>query len=45
MTRAAVISVHDAGSADAVVERLREAGQWSEGDPPILIVFDAGYDI
>jgi hypothetical protein len=28
-----------------VVGRLRAAGQWREGDPPILIVFDAGYDI
>jgi hypothetical protein len=28
-----------------VVVRLREAGQWAEGDPPILVVFDAGYDI
>jgi len=28
-----------------VVDRLREAGQWREGDPPILVVFDAGYDV
>lgn len=28
-----------------VVDRLRQAGQWAEGDPPILVVFDAGYDI
>jgi DDE superfamily endonuclease len=28
-----------------VVDRLRQAGQWGEGDPPILVVFDAGYDI
>ncbi|HYS39015.1 MAG TPA: transposase, partial [Pseudonocardiaceae bacterium] len=28
-----------------VVGRLREAGQWREGDPPVLVVFDAGYDI
>jgi len=28
-----------------VVERLIDAGQWREGDPPILIVTDAGYDI
>ncbi len=28
-----------------VVDRLRAAGQWAEGDPPILVVFDAGYDI
>jgi hypothetical protein len=29
----------------SVVARLCEAGQWTEGDPPILVVFDAGYDI
>jgi hypothetical protein len=28
-----------------VVTRLIEAGHWSVGDPPILIVFDAGYDV
>ena len=28
-----------------VVARLAAAGQWREGDPVILIVFDAGYDI
>jgi hypothetical protein len=28
-----------------VVARLIAAGQWSEGDPAILIVFDAGYDV
>lgn len=28
-----------------VVDRLRQAGQWVEGDPPILVVFDAGYDL
>lgn len=28
-----------------VVGRLREAGQCRDGDAPILIVFDAGYDI
>ncbi|MCE0765565.1 transposase [Pseudonocardia kujensis] len=28
-----------------VVDRLRAAGQWRAGDPPILIVADAGYDI
>ena len=27
-----------------VVERLITAGQWREGDPAILVVFDAGYD-
>jgi hypothetical protein len=29
----------------AVVQRLVEAGQWRTGDPDILIVFDAGYDL
>ncbi|MGH9259129.1 MAG: NF041680 family putative transposase [Acidimicrobiales bacterium] len=28
-----------------VVTRLREAGHWVEGDPGILLVFDAGYDL
>src|SRR6266851_1018405 len=28
-----------------VVARLIEAGHWREGDPGILVVFDAGYDI
>jgi DDE superfamily endonuclease len=28
-----------------VVGRLCEAGQWRQGDPPILVIFDAGYDL
>ena len=28
-----------------VVIRLIEAGHWREGDPGILVVFDAGYDV
>ena len=28
-----------------VVDRLVAAGHWHKGDPPILIVFDAGYDV
>jgi hypothetical protein len=28
-----------------VVTRLTEARHWSEGDPGILVVFDAGYDV
>jgi hypothetical protein len=28
-----------------VVTRLIEAGHWREGDPPILVIFDAGYDV
>jgi len=28
-----------------VVARLIEAGQWQEGDPVILVIFDAGYDV
>ena len=34
-----------AAQVRGVVDRLCEAGQWREGDPPILVVFDAGYDI
>jgi hypothetical protein len=28
-----------------VVTRLIEAGHWREGDPHILVIFDAGYDV
>ena len=28
-----------------VVERLIAAGHWRPGDPDILVVFDAGYDV
>jgi hypothetical protein len=28
-----------------VVGRLIEAGHWREGDPPVLVIFDAGYDV
>ena len=28
-----------------VITRLIEAGRWREGDPAILVVFDAGYDV
>jgi hypothetical protein len=28
-----------------VVTRLIEAGRWREGDPRILVIFDAGYDV
>ena len=28
-----------------VVGRLAAAGHWREGDPAILVVFDAGYDV
>jgi hypothetical protein len=28
-----------------VITRLITAGHWREGDPAILVVFDAGYDI
>jgi DDE superfamily endonuclease len=27
-----------------VIARLTGAGHWSEGDPPVLVIFDAGYD-
>src|SRR3954447_13036644 len=29
----------------AVIGRLRAAGRWSPGDPPMLVVLDAGYDV
>jgi DDE superfamily endonuclease len=29
----------------AVVGRLRAAGHWQPGDPPILVVLDSGYDV
>jgi hypothetical protein len=28
-----------------VVARLAEAGHWRQGDPAILVIFDAGYDV
>jgi hypothetical protein len=28
-----------------VITRLIAAGQWNEGDPAILVIFDAGYDL
>ena len=28
-----------------VITRLIEAGHWREGDPAILVIFDAGYDM
>jgi hypothetical protein len=28
-----------------LITRLIEAGHWREGDPPILVIFDAGYDV
>ncbi|MGW0633944.1 NF041680 family putative transposase, partial [Streptomyces sp. NPDC002758] len=28
-----------------LLTRLREAGQWREGDPDVLIVLDSGYDV
>src|SRR5258705_464337 len=34
-----------AGEVRDVVERLPEAGHWKPGDPDILLVFDAGYDV
>ena len=34
-----------AGQVREVVARLIAAGHWQPGDPDILIVFDAGYDM
>jgi hypothetical protein len=34
-----------AGQIRDLVARLRTAGQWADGDPPVLVVCDAGYDV
>jgi hypothetical protein len=34
-----------AGQIRDVFGRLREVGQWAAGDPPVLVVLDAGYDV
>ena len=34
-----------AGQVRDVVARLIAAGHWREGDPAILVIFDAGYDV
>ena len=34
-----------AAQVRGVVTRLIGAGHWREGDLPILVVFDAGYDV
>ena len=34
-----------AGQVRNVVARLIAAGHWREGDPAILVIFDAGYDV
>ena len=34
-----------AGQVRQVVQRLITAGQWHSGDPDVLVVFDAGYDL
>jgi hypothetical protein len=34
-----------AGQIREVCARLRAAGQWRDGDPPVLVVTDAGYDV
>jgi hypothetical protein len=34
-----------AGQVREVVARLIAAGHWGEGDPAILVIFDAGYDV
>jgi len=38
-------TVVTAAQVREVFDRLREAGRWCEGDPRVLIVFDAGYDV
>ena len=34
-----------AGQVRDVITRLIAAGHWREGDPAILVIFDAGYDV
>jgi hypothetical protein len=34
-----------AGQVRQVIDRLREHGRWCDGDPRMMIVFDAGYDV
>jgi len=34
-----------AAQVRSVVNRLTEAGHWRAGDPRILVIFDAGYDV
>jgi len=34
-----------AGQVRELIARLIEAGHWGAGDPPILVIFDAGYDV
>ena len=34
-----------AGQIRDLIARLRQAGQHDDGDPPVLVVFDAGYDV
>jgi hypothetical protein len=34
-----------AAQIQALVARLVQAGQWHAGDPPILVILDAGYDV
>jgi hypothetical protein len=34
-----------AGQLRDLLARLRAAGQWVEGDPPVLVVLDAGFDV
>ncbi|SDZ19378.1 DDE superfamily endonuclease [Geodermatophilus africanus] len=38
-------TVATAAQLRAVVGRLRAAGYWRSGDPPIMVVLDAGYDV
>jgi hypothetical protein len=34
-----------AGQLRSVIGRLRAAGHWQPGDPPIMVVLDSGYDV
>jgi hypothetical protein len=39
------VTAATAAQVREVIGRLRAAGQWCEGDLPVRVVFDAGYDI
>lgn len=45
ITPADDLTVVTAAQVREVVDRLRQAGRWCDGDPRMLVVFDAGYDL
>jgi hypothetical protein len=45
LARAAGSGGADGRGVRDLITRLIEAGHWREGDPPVLVIFDAGYDV